>query len=149
MIPRSAPPTLERLAKGIRVVALTRPRQSGEATLTKWTWICAFWPTSILMALCAAACTLFGTVMSFSIQASCHNYAVKQSGIEAWLNRPNRTCPCIYNCADFSAERQMFRINNSVNNVDRYNRTCTTLNTGKEIERICIVHEDIWQLGLI
>lgn len=35
MIPRSAAPTLERLAKGFAVVALTGPRQSGKTTLAK------------------------------------------------------------------------------------------------------------------
>jgi predicted AAA+ superfamily ATPase len=35
MIPRTAAPTLERLAKGFPVVALTGPRQSGKTTLAK------------------------------------------------------------------------------------------------------------------
>jgi predicted AAA+ superfamily ATPase len=35
MIPRFALPTLERLAKGFRVVALTGPRQSGKTTLAR------------------------------------------------------------------------------------------------------------------
>lgn len=35
MIPRSASPTLQRLAKGFRVVALTGPRQSGKTTLAR------------------------------------------------------------------------------------------------------------------
>jgi predicted AAA+ superfamily ATPase len=35
MIPRAAAPTLERLAKGFPVVALTGPRQSGKTTLAK------------------------------------------------------------------------------------------------------------------
>ena len=35
MIPRNATPTLERLAKGFPVVALTGPRQSGKTTLAK------------------------------------------------------------------------------------------------------------------
>lgn len=35
MIPRAATPTLERLAKGFPVVALTGPRQSGKTTLAK------------------------------------------------------------------------------------------------------------------
>ena len=35
MIPRTAKKTLERLAKGFPVVALTGPRQSGKTTLAK------------------------------------------------------------------------------------------------------------------
>lgn len=35
MIPRAAAPTLERLARGFPVVALTGPRQSGKTTLAK------------------------------------------------------------------------------------------------------------------
>jgi len=35
MIPRAAAPTLERLAKGFPVVALTGPRHSGKTTLAK------------------------------------------------------------------------------------------------------------------
>jgi len=35
MIRRSAAPTLERLAKGFPIVALTGPRQSGKTTLTR------------------------------------------------------------------------------------------------------------------
>ena len=38
MIPRFALPTLERLAKGFRVVALTGPRQSGKTTLARSTF---------------------------------------------------------------------------------------------------------------
>ena len=35
MIPRAAAPTLERLARGFPLVALTGPRQSGKTTLAK------------------------------------------------------------------------------------------------------------------
>lgn len=36
MIPPFPLPTLRRLAKGFRVVALTGPRQSGNTTLARW-----------------------------------------------------------------------------------------------------------------